>query len=909
MKIDLVTLLFIIGIVNILQVIAFTLQYKANKAYNGPGWWMSGFIFAAGGFAFSVIRKNESFAHISIIISNFMLISAAALVYTGCERFFKKKENRVIISSVLFFCITSFIYLTYFNDNIIARSVIIALSVALFSFLTAKSLYSNKLQSYASSANFNATIFFMHGSFFIFRAVAALTFESVSDFFHPSPILNITYMIQLVEGLLVTLGLIIMLNQRLSAEMQEAKEHFENIFDTSPDAIAVTRLSDGVIINANKKLIELTGYTSDEVIDKSTLTLNLWKSQEDRKKVINQLLEKGICENSEAVFQKKDGSCFTGVISAKIIILQGVQYITSVTHDITERIQAQQKIYKINQDLLFTNEKLQSAMEELQSTNEELESTTADLIKAKKSAETANNAKSEFLANMSHEIRTPLNSVIGLSYLCLDNELPINVRKYIENINKSSNILSSLINDILDLSKIEAGKLEIENVNFNLNDIAENITSFFTVNAADKNLDFKIFIQENVPLSLKGDSLRLKQILINLINNAIKFTESGNISLHISLIEKYVNSIKLNFSVKDTGIGISEEEKKRLFLPFSQIDSSPTKKFRGTGLGLSISKRLVELMGGEISLKSEVNKGSEFYFSIILTTETDDVKQISENEADNEQTRSTPDTAVKNGMNNKKVLIVEDNEMNQILAIELLKKTGVNITTADNGKIALELLSTNRFDLILMDIQMPVMDGYMATKEIRKSQNNHNTPIIAMTANAMTHDVRRCLEIGMNDYISKPINPELFYSKIYQWLNAASDIIIKNNSSKVDPYLNEYADLGSAFEIQDLLQRFDGIRHTFPQLLNSFHQKYKNCGSEIFECIKTKEISQAKIKVHSIKGIAGNISAIYLYQAACVLEKTLNEKNDFLIKEAYEKFSEALNSVILAIESSHFFKT
>ncbi len=376
-----------------------------------------------------------------------------------------------------------------------------------------------------------------------------------------------------------------------------------------------------------------------------------------------------------------------------------------------------------------------------------------ELISAKKAAETAAEAKSIFLANMSHEIRTPMNGIIGMVDILKKTPLNDEQKEYLQIVESSGENLLIIINDILDYSKIEAGRIELEHIPFKLHQEIRNVVKILQIQADRKKLPIYIEMDKEVPEYLLGDPVRLKQIIINLVNNAIKFTDKGEIRIKIE--KQSVNGLQAHilFEISDTGIGISEEGRSRLFQSFSQGDKSTTRKFGGTGLGLAICKNLSEMMGGEIGVKSEEGKGSTFWFTVTLdTTDQETYEQDSSKEHVN--------TRTKKSKTNLKILLAEDNLINQKVAMVNLSNLGHQVEVANNGKEAVDKFKMKNFDLIFMDIQMPEMDGLEATKKIRDIENSQNVvrkiPIIAMTANSMEGDREKCLQSGMDDYVSKP---------------------------------------------------------------------------------------------------------------------------------------------------------
>ncbi len=380
----------------------------------------------------------------------------------------------------------------------------------------------------------------------------------------------------------------------------------------------------------------------------------------------------------------------------------------------------------------------------------ELKETNERLLYEKNRAESATESKSAFLANMSHEIRTPLNGIVGMLSVLESTILSQEQEDIVKTIHLSSDSLLCIINDILDFSKIESGQVVLEKLDFDIRNCIQDTAHILRLKADEKALEFSVHTNEDVPHFLKGDPFRIKQILLNLASNAIKFTSKGSVKVSLSLEKIEENVASLYFSVQDTGIGISKENKGKLFKVFSQADASTTRKFGGSGLGLAISKNLVKLMNGEIGLESELDKGSEFWFRIAL--------EVGERPIEQEQNREEGYLdQIKRWQ--PKVLLAEDNKINQKVAIHLLKSLGLDCALAENGKEAVEMHLKNAYDLIFMDIQMPVMDGFEATRIIRQHQKDKKASpvkIVAMTANAMKSDRDRCIEAGMDDYISKP---------------------------------------------------------------------------------------------------------------------------------------------------------
>jgi PAS domain S-box-containing protein len=447
-------------------------------------------------------------------------------------------------------------------------------------------------------------------------------------------------------------------------------------------------------------------------------------------KSVSDLKRKDIGKDKlEELFRKKD----TLIYESKIVHKQGNQkWIYTTITAIRDELGDLSRIIIVDTDI---SEKKKAERE---------------LIKAKKAAEEAAVTKQQFLANMSHEIRTPINGIMGMMHILENTEHPETRRKYLQLINVASNNLLHIINDILDISKLEFGKMVIEKINFNIPQLVKDIKKSMQYRAEEKNIQLRYDIDEKIPTHLYGDPARLNQILINLVGNAIKFTEKGYVTISLELISESKHAVKLLFTVADTGIGIASSDQSHIFEYFHQVHSDATRQYGGTGLGLAIVKRLVEIQGGKTWFKSKENVGSEFYIEIEFEKSLTDIK------SDNPQVVETEGFFLKD----KKILLVEDEILNQMVAKYLLEnELGAIVDIASNGKIAIDMMGKTNYDLAIMDIQMPKMNGYDTTHYIRTElpSPQNKTPILAMTAHAFKDEEVKCKEAGMNDFISKPI--------------------------------------------------------------------------------------------------------------------------------------------------------
>jgi len=521
--------------------------------------------------------------------------------------------------------------------------------------------------------------------------------------------------------------------------------------------------------------------------------------------------------------------------------------------DITARQKAEDALKQARDKL---EDRVRQRTEELEKTNLELTNKSVRLVNAMKKADEATRAKSAFLANMSHEIRTPLNAVLGMAELAMSVTEPDRKNHYLGRIMDAGKSLLAIINDILDFSKIEAHKLALEEIDFDVRRTMKAALDLHMLPAGKKGLDLTLSVDDDVPPALKGDPSRLDQILINLVGNAIKFTETGGVDVRVSLVEGPPDAppgtpAKLLFSVNDTGVGIAEEKQKDIFESFLQADDSITRKHGGTGLGLTICTLLVELMGGEIGLESEEGKGSTFRFSARLKVGDADKVEAGNGGPASPQIPDTP---------RLRVLLADDNTLNRELATTLLTEQGHGVLDVTNGVQALEALKEAHFDLVLMDVQMPIMDGVSATRAIRDPNSgvlDPNIPIIALTAHALKGDRKRFLQAGMNDYISKPITMHGFYDTISR---AAAGI----PSARAREASAEPAQAGgnTIFDRLSALDMLGGRKRLLHRMDEIFLRDAPQDLKQLAESLARRDWEEARRLAHAIKGAARTVGAL-----------------------------------------------
>jgi PAS domain S-box-containing protein len=580
MEIDIRTIVIILGFTHLMQMLVFFHQFKVNKIYQGTGWWLMWSAAEVIGFGAMLLRNIPSILPVVIIIQNSMIVAGTIFLYIGVRRFFDRRINLKFLISIVLVFFTGLLFFLFIVNDMHIRSGITSAALAAISLFTAHSLLLNKTRSIKASANFLAAIFLVHSGIFIYRTVMIFTGTPVDNFFTPTLFNILPYFDALIVSLLWTFGFIIMLNQRLNVEISEAKDDLQVIFNTSPDAALITRLDDGRIVEINEGYTAISGYTRQEMSGKSTPEINIWKNIVDRHRIVDMIKEKGHLENYEAVFVRKDGVEITGLMSAKIINLQGVPHLISITRDITARKEAEKELELKNEQLLKLNTE-----------------------------------KDKFFSIIAHDLRSPFNTFLGFTRMMVD-ELPTLTLDEIQKIALSMNIsainLYGLLENLLDWARIQRGITSFAPESFLL--MPKMAESMQTVLESVMKKQIQIIYEIPDNLEVYADGNMLGSTIRNLASNAVKFTPQGG---KVTITAKQLPGNAVEISISDTGIGMNKRMIDNLFSLDEQTNRKGTEGEPSTGLGLIICKDFVEKHGGKIWAESEKAKGSTFHFTLL----------------------------------------------------------------------------------------------------------------------------------------------------------------------------------------------------------------------------------------------------------------------------------------------------
>jgi two-component system, sensor histidine kinase and response regulator len=832
-------------------------------------------------------------------------------------------------------------------------------------------------------------------------------------------------------------------------ELEDSQRYLTQIIEFLPDPTFAIDM-DGRVTLWNKKIEELLGVKAEDMIGKNDFEYALPLYGDRRPILIDLVLQFDKERQNDYSTIERHGNVLSGEAYIPTLKAKGDQAsyfwgVAAPLYDADGEIVGAIECIRDVTERKRMDKDLEARIRDLDDAQSAMLNMMEDLDEEKVRAEAATQAKSDFLANMSHEIRTPMNAILGMTHLALRTDLNDKQRDYISKTHASAQSLLGIINDILDFSKIEAGKLDMEVIDFDLGEVLENLSNLITVKAQEKGLEMVFAVEPDVPVFLQGDPLRLGQILLNLCGNAVKFTETGEIVIAVKRVAEESDHALLHFAVKDTGIGLTEEQRAKLFQSFQQADTSTTRKYGGTGLGLTISKKLTEMMGGEIDVASTPGQGTTFFFTarfgkqketrkkrriipetlnhlktlVVDDNDTfrevlkvyleeftfqvvavpsgqqalDEIKQAfqaGERPYDvvfmdwqmpgmngieaSRKIKSDPDIARRpkiimvtghgradvmkeaedvgldgfllkpvtqslllnatvdafglaidgsvtgkrgdevrpdgfDAIRGARILLVEDNEINQQVASELLKAEGFVMSVADNGKIGVDMVAASAegeaYDVVLMDLQMPVMDGYTAARTIREDERFDNLPILAMTADAMSGVREEVIKIGMNDYVTKPINPGELYTALARWITPREGLGAGVITGSAGPDEKGRDVLIPAFDGIDTasgLGRVSGNKDLYRKLLVKFYDEYPRAGAEITAALEAGDRELAQRLAHTVKGVAGNIGAGDLQAAAEPLERAIKEDAGADFQSLIAAFAERLHATMAVLK-------
>ncbi|MDX2105511.1 MAG: PAS domain S-box protein [Candidatus Melainabacteria bacterium] len=640
-------------------------------------------------------------------------------------------------------------------------------------------------------------------------------------------------------------------------KQEESKKILAAIIESSEDAI-ISKSLNGVVETWNPGAQEIFGYSAEEIVGKEGAVLFPPGKENEEIELIEKLKRGERVFHFETVRKRKDGRLID--VSLTISPIKdsngSIVGISKIIRDISVRKKSEQALLESKRELEILNIALENARDQ---------------------AMAASKLKSEFVANMSHEIRTPLNGIIGMTNILLRSKLSDKQKEYSKSIKDSSKALMTIVDDVLDFSKIEAGKLQLELIEFNLLALIEGVCAILLEQARAKKLSLKTEFDPVLPRFVRGDPGRIRQVLMNMLSNAIKFSHQGTVTVKVSVESRSDTNLQIRFAVSDQGIGLMEEEKELLFQPFVQADGSISRRFGGTGLGLSICKRLVELMNGNIGVESLKGDGSTFWFAIPLETQASQSIESNQNSGDNHAIVSSQ------GL----ILVAEDHAVNQQVVRIHLEEMGLDCNIVSTGVEVLEALRIHEYALILMDCQMPDMDGYRTTTLIRQNESSSggHIPIIAMTANAMAGDRERCIAAGMDDYLSKPIDSQQFSSMILKWL-----------PTQAKPARNGPIDL------EALNKRYSNNAHR-TLLLATYKKEVPDLVKSILSYRETKDANALLKHVHGLKGISATVFANEM-KAICIdVETTVREENFQMVESLVEKLEQEYEAIELCLEA------